>query len=781
MKYFNHKLLYLSIIFTTGFCSLGYQVIWQKYLSVLVGSHARSSAIVVSVFLLGLALGYYVFGRLTEKIKDRNLLLKAYGFVEIFTGLYAVLFPKIFQLLLDSSISQTNHFGVHLFVSSLLLVLPTFLMGATVPIMTTVLPEDKENVSLIHSRIYGLNTLGAFLGVILTGLFLIPSLGFELSLIILGGINILVSLFYIKNSLSGASYEKETPETLEHPFNEKLLYALGFAAGFTSLSLEILWFRILGLTIGNSFLVFPFVLSIFVLMIGLGSLTLKTLNLKAFQKTVAYALLFSFLAFLTVPYLPLFISHLRISFDEHILAFYLYHSLLYLILLALLSPSIFFLGRLLPFVYSMIGKNKENYGLKVGYLYFLNTVGTFIGALVLGYLAFHIFGLKTIYLMSLGILFGLGVYFLNFRWALQGPLWILFILSLVLPFPRKYHKVGLFRHRNPTEDHFKGLISQTHKSEENKKTLFFKDEPNATVTVFGYKSDASLITSKSIIVNGKSDGHSKADYGTMSLVSIIPYAMTPDKDIKSLVIGLGTGISAGVLASLDRVSQVDVFEISRGVIKAAEFMSPENLDFHKSPKTRIYQSDAFQMLKALDKKYNMIISEPPNPWVVGVENLYTPYFYNLAHSRLAPDGIFVQWMHTYSMSSDIISTVLSNLKKTFKNITAFRTGKGDIAFFSSNRSEPFKIDDRYISIPYSREVAVDSGVDSGIDPTEASVKSAQKSDSSLGIEPIIKEVLHRLRIEKISDFNFYQVFNNLEIEAIVASQKHLFMRFFILS
>ena len=112
----------------------------------------------------------------------------------------------------------------------------------------------------------------------------------------------------------------------------------------------------------------------------------------------------------------------------------------------------------------------------------------------------------------------------------------------------------------------------------------------------------------------------------MSLVSIIPYAMTPDKDIKSLVIGLGTGISAGVLASLDRVSQVDVFEISRGVIKAAEFMSPENLDFHKSPKTRIYQSDAFQMLKALDKKYNMIISEPPNPWVVGSRKSLHPLF-----------------------------------------------------------------------------------------------------------------------------------------------------------
>ena len=163
----------------------------------------------------------------------------------------------------------------------------------------------------------------------------------------------------------------------------------------------------------------------------------------------------------------------------------------------------------------------------------------------------------------------------------------------------------------------------------------------------------------------------------------------------------------------------------------------------------------------------MIISEPPNLWVVGMENLYTPYFYNLAHSRLAPDGIFVQWMHTYSMSPDIISTVLSNLKKTFKNITAFHTGDGDIAFFSSNRSEPFKIHDRYITSPSSREVAVDSGIDS----TGTSAKSAQKSDSSLDIEPTIKEVLRRLRVEKISDLNFYQVFNNLEIDALVVSQK----------
>ena len=159
--------------------------------------------------------------------------------------------------------------------------------------MTTVLPESQENVNLIHSRIYGLNTLGAFFGTLVAGLYLIPKFGYEISLLGLGALNIFVSLFYIKNKLSGSSYEKQEPEVLSHPFNEKFLYALGFVAGLTSLSLEVLWFRILGLSIGNSFVIFPFVLSIFVLMIGLGSLTLKKIQVRNFQNVLAGSLIFS--------------------------------------------------------------------------------------------------------------------------------------------------------------------------------------------------------------------------------------------------------------------------------------------------------------------------------------------------------------------------------------------------------------------------------------------------------------------------------------------------------
>ena len=735
-------------------------MIWQRYLSLLVGSHARSATIIISVFLLGLALGYYVFGRVAEKVKDRHILLKIYGFVELATGAYAAIFPSLFKFFLDSPISQTNNFWIHLLLAALLLIPATFLMGATVPIMTTVLPESKENVNLIHSRIYGLNTLGAFLGTLVAGLYIIPQLGYDISLFLLGSLNVLVSLFYIKNNLSGPSYEKQKPEVLSHHFNQKLLYALGFVAGLTSLALEILWFRILGLTMGYSFVIFPFVLSIFILMIGLGSLTLKNINLQSFQKSMAYSLLFSLLTFLTVPYLPLFISHIRISFANHHLAFYLYHAFVYLVLLCVLSPAIFYLGRLLPFVYSMIQKDNKDYGLKVGHLYFFNTLGTFLGAVALGYLAFHIFGLKTIYLLSLSLLFILGLYFLKSRWVLQGLVLALALTTVLAPFSRKHHEKGLFRKRTPTNEHFKNIISQVNRQGRDKeRRSYLKDGPNATVAVLDYTDDKGEVLSKSIIVNGKSDGNTQGDYGTTTLLSLIPYIATQGSDLKTMIIGIGTGVSAGVLASAQRVSQVDVVEISGAVIDSVEFMAPENFNFHKSSKTAIYKSDAFQFLKSVEDKYHIMVSEPPNPWVVGVENLYTAYFYELAKTRLTQDGIFVQWVHTYSMSQKILTTILSNLKGSFGNVTIFYTGAGDIAFFASHRPEPFRIDAKNIRVSQNSQTDSQSPLPSPSD--------SKNMEATLPIESQVRRILNHLHVERVSDLNFYEIYNSQEIDAII--------------
>ena len=201
---------FLIIVFITGFCSLGYQVVWQKYLAVLLGGQARSLTIIVAVFLLGLAIGYYLFGQLTKKIPERRKLLKIYGFIELATGAYAILFPHIFQFIFNSPLSHSNNFLLHILLSILLLFPSTILMGATVPVMTTVLPKSDENIDLVHSQIYGMNTLGAFLGTLPVGLWILPQFGYELSLAILGMLNVLVSLFYIKNNLNPVIATKES-------------------------------------------------------------------------------------------------------------------------------------------------------------------------------------------------------------------------------------------------------------------------------------------------------------------------------------------------------------------------------------------------------------------------------------------------------------------------------------------------------------------------------------------------------------------------------------------
>ena len=463
------------------------------------------------------------------------------------------------------------------------------------------------------------------------------------------------------------------------------------------------------------------------------------------------------------------------SFANHSVAFYLYHIFVYLILLGVLSPSIFYLGRLLPFVYSMLQKNRQNYGLKVGYLYFLNTLGTFVGAIFLGYLSFHLFGLKAIYLLTLSSLLILGLYFLGSRWLLQGLVGALTLLAVLVPFSRKYHQLGLFRTRAPTaEEHFQGIVSQTNKAHHDKREIvYFKDGPNATVAVLKHEKKGQV--SKAVIVNGKSDGNSAGDYGTVTLMALVPYLATKGPQLKTMTIGIGTGLSAGLFSALERVSQVDVVEISDAVIESVESMSPENLNFHTSPKTTIYQSDAFQLLKSVSDKYHIILSEPPNPWVVGVENLYTPYFYELAQKRLVEGGIFVQWVHIYSISPEIISTILSNLKKTFANITVFVTGRGDIAFFSSNRVEPFQIGDLYVKGTHSSE-AQGEGLRFGPKNSKSSTKRLPSGDltGALGektamdsIEPMVREVLHNLRVERVSDLRFYVAYNNREVDAII--------------
>jgi spermidine synthase len=210
--------------------------------------------------------------------------------------------------------------------------------------------------------------------------------------------------------------------------------------------------------------------------------------------------------------------------------------------------------------------------------------------------------------------------------------------------------------------------------------LMLKDDPISTVAV---TKTIGTDNSFSIIVNGKSDSNIVSDGGTIGLFSILPYLSTPTpKDINVAMIGMGTGVSAGLMGTLPGVSRVDLVEISDAVIEAQEILENENFAVMKNPKVIVHKTDAFRFFSHPKGQYDLILSEPSNPWVVGVENLFTGYFYDLVDKSLSENGIFAQWFHLYSISRSEIAAVLANLLAYFPNTEGYTTQTGDLVFLS---------------------------------------------------------------------------------------------------
>ncbi|MEK6623503.1 MAG: hypothetical protein AABY86_00955 [Bdellovibrionota bacterium] len=675
--------LYLTIVFVTGTFALIYQMLWQHLTSLLLGSDARASTLVVATFLLGLSGGYYGFGILSTRIKTRCHFLKLYGWAEILIGVYAFFFPNLFHIFFELWPASTETFFGQILVSGILYIPPTFLMGATVPVMTSVLPEDYCEINTVHTKVYGLNTLGALIGVVVGTLVIMPFLGALNGLRVVGIINVLVAIFYLFNRLTG-DIEKPVAKSvglMPGNFAPWFYYVLAFTSGFSLLGLEIIWFRLWGLTIGMSYIIFPMVVAVFVGALGLSGITLKKYTDNSLMVSLVFAVLFLSFSFLVVPYLPLWTSNIRVLMISHPVNFPIYYLICFALLILCLFPGIFFAGRLLPLSYALSPKNGANYGRICALIYCCNTLGTFVGAVFLGHLLMDSIGIDWLYRIAIGLLALLTIY-VFIKIPTSKFLRIAVLLALIVSgthviqeWNRVFHAAGTFRDRTLRSYSFHGLFSLPTLS-----ALFFEDGASTTVAVTKGIKDDDL----SIQVNGKSDSNIVGDYSTLVMAAIIPYLkVSTEGPMNGLVIGLGTGLTAGMLSQFPDVKQVDIVEISPKVVKANTHFSTANYHVLKNPKVHLYELDAFKFLKKEGDTYQIIISEPTNPWTVGVENLFTSYFYQKVSARLATDGVFLQWVQTYALSAPLLGSILRNLHESFPYTKIYRTHLGDWAILAS--------------------------------------------------------------------------------------------------
>jgi len=670
----------------TGFSGLVYQVAWQKYLAILLGSHSEAVAAVLAIFLGGLAAGYALFGRVTHRFVARAgergealRLLRLYGWVESGIGVYALLFPFFFTLAQALSVriphvGEGLSFSLDVLLTVFLIAPPTILMGGTIPVLTQALSTRLDEATRVHAQVYAFNTVGAFFGALAAAFVLIPELGLDGVVRAMGLVNLLAGATFIllQRRSRPVPPASEPAPNVAAPSRFGGYAVVVTLAGFAMMSVQTTLNRIGGLSLGASHFTFAMVVAVFVLCIALGSFAVSALrNISPYLIVGSQWLVVILLGLL---YFELenatYYAHVvRTLFSNIPESFYPYYFSVFLGMLAVLLVPIGLSGALLPLVFHHLRNEVGELGGIAGRLYAWNTFGSLLGALIGGYALLFFVDLHDVFAIALGALVVgagiLSVLVLRVR-VLAAALVTIAALSacLLLPGWEPYRmSAGLFRQRAALPQTFAGPDAMFDSRSAGIKTLFYDDDPTSTVSVVDS-------VSRSLVTNGKSDGNLKFDYTTMALIGLVPALLSDDRS-RVFVIGWGLGVTAGELGALDDVEEIVVAEISPAVLEAAPLFDHGNQNASQNAKIRMIRSDAYRALLRSEGQFGVIASEPSNLWVMGVEMLFSEEFLRAARDRLTPGGVYAQWL--YQVDEETVTTVLRTYKKVFGDMAVWFT------------------------------------------------------------------------------------------------------------
>jgi spermidine synthase len=694
--------LFLTVL--TGFSGLVYQVAWQKYLAILLGSHSEAVAAVLAIFLGGLAAGYALFGRVTRQLVVRArqrgeapALLRLYGLVESGIGVYALVFPFLFTLTQAVSVriphlGEGLAFGIDVFLTALLIAPPTILMGGTIPVLTQALASRLEEATRVHAWVYSFNTAGAFFGALAGAFLLIPWLGLDGVLRAMGLVNLLAGGTFLV--LQRRAWPAPLPGQPDLPVRGPERFA-GYAlvvllAGFAMMCIQTILNRVGALSLGASHFTFAMVVAVFVLCIALGSLAVSALPripgalIVGSQWLLVASLALLYFQLENVPY---YAHVVRILFANLPSAFYPYHFLVFTGMLAFLLIPIGLSGALLPLVFHHLRNEMGGLGGVAGRLYAWNTLGSLLGALLGGYALLFFLDLHHVFAIALGALVlgaGLLTALVLRVPGLAASLATAAALAgcLLLPGwePLRMNS-GLFRQRTPLPQSFAGPDALFAVRSAGLPVEFHDDDPTSTIVVFGGKNSLSLIT------NGKADGNIRFDYTTMALAGLLPALLTDDPT-RAFVIGWGMGVTAGVLGALDEVQEVLAAEISPAVLEAAPLFDQGTEDATHNPRVRRIRSDAYRALLRSEGRFGVIASEPSSLWATGSELIFSEEFLRAARDRLTPGGVYAQWVHLYEVDEASVDIVLRTYKQVFGDMAIWFTRGPDVLLLGFRDPSP---------------------------------------------------------------------------------------------
>ncbi|HEX8700155.1 MAG TPA: fused MFS/spermidine synthase [Myxococcaceae bacterium] len=688
-----------------------YELVWSKYLANVLGNSGQAHAVVLATFMGGLALGAYAFGRTADKVKNP---LAMYGLLELGVGLYALIFPWVLNLLSSAYLAVAGGMpdGIRvvpkLVLASLSLVVPTMLMGGTLPALVRHFSSSLNQVQRELARLYAVNSLGACVGVFLAGTTFVPAMGLSASAKLAAMINILLALGAIALSRRfppalAPGQAAEQPEAgaegdnTSYPLKAVRAALFGVAlSGFTSMLFQVTWIRLLTVVMGASAYAFTLILTAFILGIGLGSFWLMTRKgkgdlLRLFGNLQVGLVLSVIIALPLYVRLPVFFRSAQWMMNHTVDAWPAYQVITFGFACLVLVLPTFFMGAAFPAAARVATAKVEEVGRQLGGVYLWNTLGTITGSALGGLVLMPWWGMEGNFIAGvIGNLIAAG---LAFRAAPQrpakpvqafGPLGVAVAASLVFLVAMNGWAVrlsGIAQVRAP-QSRPPDYETQVRNFERDIKPLYYKDDTFATVLV------GQLGKHLFMRINGKVDASNGDDIETMVLSGHLGFLLHPREPENALVVGAGAAITTGSMLA-HPVKHLDMVEISPAVIEAARLFKDDNRNAVDDPRTHVHIDDAKTFMALAPRKYDVIVSVPSNPWVAGVSGLFTRDFFQTVDKHLSDDGILVQWVHTYESSKDLIRLVVRTMRETFPHATTW-LGPSDVIFVASRK--PISLD-----------------------------------------------------------------------------------------
>jgi predicted membrane-bound spermidine synthase len=677
--------VYFLLFTLSGFAGLIYESIWSHYLSLFLGHAAYAQTLVLALFMGGMAIGSWLCSRWSQGWTN---LLRGYALAEALIGFAALLFHPVFVAATDSAYANIlpalgSETSAALFKWTLagLLILPqSVLLGMTFPLMSAGLirrypTAPGESLAML----YFTNSFGAAIGVLASGFVLIEALGLPGTVQVAGAVNLVLAavVWTLAGGEEPALAAAQGDLRDEQPY--RLFLAVALLTGAASFVFEIGWIRMLSLVLGSSTHSFELMLSAFILGIACGGYwvrrridsisdpgyflggVLTTMGLLALATLPLYGQMFGLMQVVIQALARTDAGYALFLVSSHGIA------------LAVMFPATFCAGMTLPLItYTLLRSGQGEKA--IGAVYSANTLGSILGVFFAAHVGMPLLGLKGLIACGAALDTGLGLVLL---WRATGAQRLRLgavalslacfatVLAGVELDPYRMAS-GVFRHGD--------LYTMRDAT-----MIMHRDGKTTTVSLMDFGTDRSLRT------NGKSDGAINMDPNgarvsdevTMTLTAAIPLAYRPDATAAA-VIGIGTGLTTHTLLGSSALRSVETIEIEPAMAEASRRFAPRNSSTFADPRSHIVFDDAKTFFSTRNRKYDIIISEPSNPWVSGVSSLFTSEFYRLARRYLTEDGVLVQWFQMYEIDASLIASVLRALGENFPDYAVYASTGSDL-------------------------------------------------------------------------------------------------------